>query len=116
MNPDTVRKYCLSKNKVTESFPFDDVSPVYKVMNKIFCIMNLDSPVSVNLKFDPEDAITAREEYEQVIPGYHMNKKHWNTVYLNGKATDKIIKTWIDNSYNLVINSLPKKMKTNINE
>lgn len=111
MDIEKVRQYCLSKMAVTESFPFDDVTPVYKVVNKMFCLINIDPPYSMNLKCDPEKAIELREEYEQVQPGYHMNKIHWNTIYFEGKAKDEDILEWIDNSYNLVIKTFSKKEK-----
>lgn len=94
-----------------ESFPFDNTSPVYKIGNKIFSIINLNYPYSINLKCDPEKAIELREEFDDVLPGYHMNKKHWNTILLTNKIKDKLIKDWIDDSYNLVLNSLSKKEK-----
>lgn len=111
MNIELIRKYCLQKNGVTEEFPFDDDSPVYKVMGKIFAIVSLAHPYSINIKCDPEKAIELRERYEAVTPGYHMNKTHWNTVQLDGNISLKVIRDWIDHSYEMVVNGLTKKQK-----
>jgi predicted DNA-binding protein (MmcQ/YjbR family) len=102
MNIEDVRAYCLKKPEVTEGFPFGDDTLVFKVKGKIFVLANLDGDLSLNLKCDPAMAIELRERYSSVIPGYHMNKKHWNTVYLNGTIPDKEVLLWIDNSYKLV--------------
>ena len=98
----TLREYCLSKSNVTESFPFGEETLVFKVKGKIFALANLDSDLSVNLKCDPSFALELRERYRAVNPGYHMNKKHWNTVLLDGSIPDKELFLWIDHSYNLV--------------
>lgn len=111
MNLDTLQKYCLAKKGVTESFPFDEETLVFKVAEKIFCLINLASPWSTNLKCDPEQAIELREEYEEIIPGFHMNKKHWNTIDLHGTLNDSLIEELIDDSYNLVVAGLPKKVR-----
>jgi predicted DNA-binding protein (MmcQ/YjbR family) len=111
MNIETIREYCLSKNGVTESFPFDEFTLVFKVMGKIFLLINLDGEPTINVKCDPEKAIELRELYPSVLPGYHMNKKHWNTVKIDGSLTDKLINSFIDHSYNLVFDSLPKKIQ-----
>jgi predicted DNA-binding protein (MmcQ/YjbR family) len=85
MNIEQIREYCLKKKGVTEEFPFDEETLVFKVMGKIFILASLDSiPLQFNLKCDPEKAIELREEYEAVQPGYHMNKRHWNTVIIDG--------------------------------
>jgi len=99
----TLREYCISKKGVTESFPFGDDTLVFKAGEKIFALVNLDGDLSINLKCDPALAIDLRERYSSVIPGYHMNKKHWNTVMLNGSVPDKEVFSWIDHSYNLII-------------
>ena len=99
----TLREYCISKKGVTESFPFGDDTLVFKAGEKIFALVNLDGDMSINLKCDPALAIDLRERYSSVIPGYHMNKKHWNTVMLNGSVPDKEVFSWIDHSYNLII-------------
>jgi predicted DNA-binding protein (MmcQ/YjbR family) len=108
MNIEEFRTYCLSKKGVTESFPFGEDTLVLKVLDKMFALANLDGPLSVNLKCDPEKAAELREQYKAVKPGYHMNKQHWNTVLINGTVSDVLIKEWIDHSYSLVVNSLPK--------
>ena len=109
MNPGSIREYCLQKKSVTEELPFNEDSPVYKVMGKIFAISRLTPPYSINLKCDPEKAIELRERYDAVVPGYHMNKTHWNTIDLESNIQPKLIKEWIDHSYELVVNGLPKK-------
>lgn len=83
MNLEIIREYCLKKKGVTEELPFSDDSPVYKVMGKIFLIASLTPPVSINVKCDPEKVIELREKYDEFQPGYHMNKKHWNTIGLD---------------------------------
>lgn len=108
---DEIRTYCLSKPGTTESFPFDEVSPVYKVIDKIFCIASLEPPHSVNLKCDPERAVDLRERYQAITPGWHMNKTHWNTVYLQKGLPDMLIKELIDHSYDLIATKLKKSDK-----
>ncbi len=114
MNLESLRKYCLKKRGVTEGFPFDDETLVFKVGNKIFCLINITPPWKTNLKCDPEKAIELREEFEEIIPGYHMNKKHWNTIDLNGTLNDSLIKELIDDSYSLVFAGLPKKIRESL--
>jgi predicted DNA-binding protein (MmcQ/YjbR family) len=111
MNVEELREYCISKKGVTESFPFDEVTLVFKAMNKMFALLSLDGDLSINLKCDPEKAIQLREEFPAVQPGYHMNKKHWNTVNVDASISDQQIKQWIDDSYMLIIKSLPKKVQ-----
>lgn len=108
MNIETLRDYCLSKNYVTETFPFGEETLVFKVMDKIFLLTGLEQPDRFNVKCDPEKAVSLREQYEEVQPGYHMNKTHWNTVYMNGRLTELQLKEMIDHSYDLVVKSLPK--------
>ena len=108
MDLEIIREYCLSKKGVTESLPFNEDSPVYKVMNKIFMIASLNPPLSVNLKCDPERAIDLRERYSAITPGYHMNKTHWNTIELNPEIPDKLFLELIDHSYELVVKGLKK--------
>ena len=98
----TLREYCISKKGVTESFPFGDDTLVFKAGRKIFVLVNLNGDLSINLKCDPLLAIELRERYSSVTPGYHMNKKHWNTVLLDGSVPEKEILLWIDHSYSLV--------------
>ncbi len=109
MNIEELRSYCLSKKGVTESFPFDETTLVFKVMNKMYALTDIEDDLAINLKFEPEDALAAREAYPSVQPGYHMNKKYWNTVQIDGSIPVSQIKQWIDDSYALVIASLPKK-------
>jgi len=102
MNIETLREYCVKKDEVTEGFPFGEDTLVFKVNGKIFALANLGGDLSVNLKCDPSFALELREKYNSVTPGYHMNKKHWNTVILDGSIPDKELLQWIDHSYNLV--------------
>lgn len=111
MNIEELREYCLSKASTTEEFPFDETTLVFKVAGKIFVITSIDEFDGVNLKCDPEKAIELREEYSGIEPGYHMNKKHWNTVRPNTDVSDNKIKELIDHSYEMVIKGLPKKVR-----
>ncbi len=109
MNVEDIRMYCLSKKQVTEGFPFDNETLVFKVKNKMFALLNLEGELRVNLKCDPEEALLLREKYPAVLPGYHMNKKLWNTVVVDVSITDELLKRWIDDSYNLIVQNLPAK-------
>ena len=104
MDIESLRDYCIAKKSATESFPFGDDTLVFKADGKIFALVNLDDKLSINLKCDPVFAIDLRERYSSVTPGYHMNKKHWNTVLLDGSVPDKEVFSWIDHSYDLIIN------------
>jgi predicted DNA-binding protein (MmcQ/YjbR family) len=108
MNVESIREYCLSKPEVTESLPFGDDTVVFKVLNKMFVLMNLDGELSVNLKCDPDKAFELREIHSSVRPGYHMNKKYWNTVMVDDSVSDELLKEWIDHSYAEVVKGLPK--------
>lgn len=108
MNIEILREFCISKKYVTESFPFDDDTLVFKAGGRIFALVNLEGDLSINLKCDPALAVELRERYSSVTPGYHMNKKHWNTVLVDGSVPDKEVFSWIDHSYDLVMKS-PKK-------
>lgn len=108
MNVEELREYCISKKGVTESFPFDEVTLVFKVGGKMFALTNLDGEPSVNLKCDPERAVELREQFSSIIPGYHMNKLHWNSVFMDGTISDKLLKELVDHSYDLILYSLPK--------
>jgi len=110
-----IREYCLSKPGTTESFPFDEDTLVFKVMGKIFCLTSLSEPNRINLKCDPEKAVDLRERYECVLPGYHMNKKMWNTVIIDGSVSKKLLQEWIDHSWDEVVKGLPKKLKAELN-
>ena len=110
MNIEALREYCLSKKEVTEEFPFGNDTLVFKVKGKIFLLAGLDNnPLQFNVKCDPEKAIELREQYDAVQPGYHMNKKHWNTVTAHGSLSMALLKEMIDHSYDLIVQSLPKK-------
>jgi predicted DNA-binding protein (MmcQ/YjbR family) len=111
MNIEDYREYCISKKGVTEELPFGPETLVFKVIGKIFALTSLETFASINLKCDPEEAIIFREKYDAILPGYHMNKKHWNTVLMDGTISDKLLKQLIDHSYELVANSLTKKEK-----
>jgi predicted DNA-binding protein (MmcQ/YjbR family) len=114
MNIEELRNYCLQKKGVMETFPFGEETLVYKVSDKVFLLAGLDEADRFNAKCDPERAIELRAEYEEIIPGWHMNKKHWNTVYMNGRLTNKLLKEIIDHSYQLVFDSLPRKVREEI--
>ena len=113
MNLDQIRLHCLKKRgKVTEEFPFDEDVLVFKVNGKIFLLTDInDHPLSINLKCDPERAIELRERYEAVQPGYHMNKKYWNTVTIDGRITNKEILDMIDRSYEQVVQCFSKAVQ-----
>ncbi len=111
MNIEELREYCLSLKEVEEKMPFDDRVLVFTVKDKIFCLTNIENYKYVNLKCNPEKAIELREQYSEVTPGYHMNKKHWNSVNPQGKITKNLMKRWILDSYNLVVAGLPKKVQ-----
>jgi predicted DNA-binding protein (MmcQ/YjbR family) len=102
MDIESLRDHCIAMKGVTESFPFGEDTLVFKAGGKIFALVNLDGELSINLKCDPALAIELRERHSSVTPGYHMNKKHWNTVLIDGTIPDKEIYTWIDHSYKLV--------------
>jgi predicted DNA-binding protein (MmcQ/YjbR family) len=109
MNNEEIREYCLAKPGVTESLPFNDTALVFKVMDKMFALLDLsEDSMGISLKCDPELALELREQYPEVTPAYHFNKEHWNTVVIDGTISDKLIFSWIDNSYNLVVQKLPK--------
>ncbi len=115
MHIEQFRDYCIAKKGVTEHFPFDKVTLVFKVMNKMFALSGLDKwergEESVNLKCDPEWSQELRAEYISINPGWHMNKKHWNTVTLNKDVSDSFIFELINHSYDVVVKSLPKKVQ-----
>jgi predicted DNA-binding protein (MmcQ/YjbR family) len=111
MNIEEYRDYCIGKKGVTEEFPFDNETLVFKVMGKMFALADVTLFQSINLKCDPDKAIQLREQYEAVKPGYHMNKKHWNTIEMDGSLSDLEIKHWINHSYELIVSNLPKKLR-----
>ena len=109
MNAESFRAYCLDKPAATEGTPFGPDNIVFKVKSKMFALLAFEEvPPRANLKCDPDLALELRDRYEQVEPGYHMNKKHWNTVVLDGVIADGEIRKMIDHSYDLVVQSLPK--------
>jgi predicted DNA-binding protein (MmcQ/YjbR family) len=110
MTIDSIREFCLSMKEATEGMPFGEEALVFKVKNKMFALLSLDSQW-LNVKCDPENAIAIREEYPSVTPGYHMSKKHWNTIQLDGSISEKKIKEWITDSYKLVVSGLPLKLQ-----
>jgi predicted DNA-binding protein (MmcQ/YjbR family) len=111
MHLESLRTYCLEKPGTTEGTPFDNDTLVFKVMGKMFALISISTPDTVNLKCDPERAEELRAEWEEIQPGYHMSKKHWNTVQLRGRLTDTFIRELIDHSYTLVAQSLKKSEK-----
>ena len=111
MNIEAFREYCIAKKGVTEEFPFDEQTLVFKVMGKMFALSGLERvPSQVNLKCNPERAIELRETYDGVIEGWHMSKVHWNTVFLDS-IDPKLTKELIDHSYNLVVAKFTKKLR-----
>jgi predicted DNA-binding protein (MmcQ/YjbR family) len=110
---ETIREHCLHKHKnVTEEFPFGEDVLVFKIHNKIFLLTRLERhPLSINLKCDPESAIELREKYEAVQPGYHMNKKYWNTIVIDGSIPSRQVLQMIDHSYEQVVEGLPHSLR-----
>lgn len=113
MNIEEYRDFCLSLKGASESFPFGDDTLVMKVKDKVFSLASLD-PFSFNVKCDPENALELRERYPDVLPGYHMNKRHWNTIEISGTIPDDKLKQWIRDSYDLVVATLPKKLQIDL--
>ncbi|WP_221391903.1 MmcQ/YjbR family DNA-binding protein [Dyadobacter sp. NIV53] len=112
MNLESLRDYCLALPGVTEELPFGPDTLVFKVMGKVFLLTSLDSPsLSFNVKCDPEKAEDLRASYSDVQPGYHMNKKHWNTVHVTGSVSSEILFSWVKDSYDLIVSALPKRAK-----
>lgn len=113
MNVEEIRFFCLSLNKVTEDSPFGPQTLVMRVGNKMFALISLDKAGSINLKCDPERAILLREEFTAVKPGWHMNKTHWNTIDYKALPPN-LVKELIEHSYELILNSLTKKTRTEL--
>ncbi len=112
MDIEWLQSYCLQKPAVEETLPFGPDVLVYKVGGKVFLLCPLDTDtLKFNVKCDPDKAEELREQYSCVLPGYHMNKKHWNTIVVDGSVSLKLLKEWIDHSYELVVKSLPAKMR-----
>lgn len=115
MTIEELNKSLLEKNGSNKEFPFGDEVAVYKVMNKMFALVSIKNGIiNINLKCSPDDAIGYRDIYNCVIPGYHMNKKHWNTIIVNGEMRDEILIDMIDDSYNLIVSKLTKKEKAEL--
>jgi predicted DNA-binding protein (MmcQ/YjbR family) len=109
MNLESLNQYLLNKKTTTSSYPFDETTLVFKVVNKLFALIAEDEiPMRINLKCDPEEAQILRGMHQSIIPGYHMNKEHWNTVILDGSLPDELIYKMIDDSYDLVVKGLKK--------
>lgn len=111
MHIESVRSYCLAKKGTSEDFPFDEVTLVFRVMGKMFALLPLEKGDRINLKCDPERAIDLRERYESVVGGYHMSKKHWNTVIFNAEIPEREFLDMIDHSYELIVSKLKKADK-----
>ncbi len=113
MNIEQIQEYCLSKPGAEETLPFGPDTLVYKVAGKAFLLTSLanEDGLRFNVKCDPDLAQELREQHACVLPGFHMNKKHWNTIVVDGSVSNKQLKEWIDHSYDLVVRSLPKKLR-----
>lgn len=116
MNIEDFREYCLKKKGVTEEFPFDEHTLVFKVKGKMFALTNLNGDWNLALKCDPERAMELREQYPAIRPGYHMNKVHWNTVAIDGSLSERLVLELIDHSYDLVVAGLPSKLKSELSK
>jgi predicted DNA-binding protein (MmcQ/YjbR family) len=114
LNIEELREYCLQKQGATEGFPFGEDTLVFKVAGKMFLLAGLQDGKHFNAKCDPELAVQLRERYTEVKPGYHMNKAMWNTVYMEGTLTKKQLYEMIDQSYDLIVKSLPKKLRAEL--
>jgi predicted DNA-binding protein (MmcQ/YjbR family) len=115
MNIEEFRNFCLSFKGATENLPFDENTLVFKVMNKMFALVNIDEFDYTNLKCEPEKCVELRNEYDSITPGFHMNKKHWISVKTDGSIPDDLLKNLITNSYNLIVAKLTKKQKNELN-
>ncbi len=114
MTLEELRQYCLSKPGTTEEFPFDQSTLVFKVLGKMYVLTDVDVFDSINVKCDPEKAVELRERYEEVTPGYHMSKTHWNTVRTDGSLSDRLLFEWVDESYRLVAAGLPSSKRNRL--
>lgn len=114
LNIEEIRDYCLQKKGTEECFPFDEETIVFKVAGKLFLLADINSnPLNFNVKCEPQKALELREKYSFVLPGYHMNKSHWNTIVCNENVQRNLLLGFIDDSYNLILDSLSKKTKRN---
>ncbi|BDD05625.1 MmcQ/YjbR family DNA-binding protein [Aureibacter tunicatorum] len=116
MDIESYRTYCMSKKGVEEGLPFDENVLVFKVAGKIFALTDINDFEYVNLKCEPERSIELRESYEGIKPGYHMNKKHWNSVYIGADVNERMLMELTDDSYNLVYSKLPAKVRKELEE
>ncbi len=114
MNIDSILKYCSELKGSIQDFPFDEKTLAMKVMGKIYALIDIEEATYINLKCDPEKAIELRERHTAIIPGYHMNKKHWNSVGLTQDLDDLLIQELIQHSYEMVVKSLPKKLQNEL--
>ncbi|MEU9335875.1 MmcQ/YjbR family DNA-binding protein [Streptomyces sp. NPDC048290] len=110
MTPQELRAFCLSFNAAVEDFPFGPETSVFRVLGKLFALSHLDGlPLKVNLKCDPEDAVRLRADHpELIVPGWHMNKRHWNTVTVDAELPDRLVRELVEDSYDLVVAGLPR--------
>jgi len=117
MNIEEIRDYCLSQKRAEESLPFGPDILVFKIMGKVFLLCSLDAtPLQFNVKCAPEKAISLREQFNCILPGYHANKKHWNTIIRDGTVSDEQLKEWISDSYALVVSCLPKSLQKELSQ
>ena len=116
MNVEEYRIYCLAKKGITEGFPFDQSTLVFKVMNKMFALAGIDNFTFINLKCDPERAVELRERYEGITPAYHMSKVHWNSIAIDSDVPDKLLYQLLDDSYAIIVFSLPKQLQQELKE
>ncbi|MCD4698817.1 MAG: MmcQ/YjbR family DNA-binding protein [Bacteroidales bacterium] len=116
MNIEEFRSFCLSLKEAEEGMPFDKKTLVFTIKGKMFTLTNIETFELINVKCIPEEAIILREQFDAVIPGYYMNKKHWNSIKMDSPIPDKQIKEWIKNSYDLVVSSLPKKIQKELQD
>ena len=111
MNIEELHLFCIQKVGATDCFPFDNKTLVFKVFGKMFALVDVEDFDSINLKCDPDYALELRERYAAIIPGFHMNQKHWNTIQFFNDVDDQLLKELIDHSYQLVYKGLPKKVR-----
>lgn len=116
MNIEELRDFCLSLKGAEEDMPFDKKTLVFSVKGKMFCATDVENYELINLKCNPEEAIILREKYEDVIPGYYMNKKYWNSIKTSGEIPNNLMEVWITKSYELVVSGLSKKIQKELNE
>lgn len=115
-NIEELRDFCLAFKGAEEKMPFDNKTLVFTVKGKMFCATDIEDYELINIKCNPEEAVLLREKYEDVIPGYYMNKNHWNSIKTKGNIPDKLIEDWIKKSYDLVVAGLPKKIRNELAE